>query len=46
MQQIVKLITTRIDDTQPIAGKMVGVEGADQYTKDDTQRHPYGCKTI
>ena len=46
MQQIVEFIATRIDDIQPMARKMVGIEGSYQYAKDDTQSHPYRGETI
>ena len=46
MQQVVQFIAAGIDDTQPIAGKMIGIEGSNQYAKDDTQGHPYRGKTV
>ena len=40
VQQVVQLVAARIDDIQPVAGEMVGIERTDQYAEDDRQGHP------
>jgi hypothetical protein len=39
MQQIVQLIAATIDDAQTVAGKVVGIEGANQDADDYAECH-------
>jgi hypothetical protein len=46
MQQVVQLVRTRIDDTQPVPPKMIGIERADEDAHNSTEGKPEGRKMI
>ena len=45
MKQVVEFVTAGVDDVQPVAREMVGIERTDQDTDDHTDGHPKRCKT-
>jgi hypothetical protein len=46
VEQVVEFTAVGIDDAQPVAGEMIGIEGAHQYAEYDTQGHQERSKTV
>ena len=46
VQQTVEFVARGIDDVEPTAGEMAGVETAHQYAQNHAQSHEDGCEAV